>query len=96
MRLQFCNLNFYLHQKGCVESAICNCGNGVETLDHYFFHCTRYIVQRQAMLDTIQQLNINTPICYALLICGSNELDSHANISLTDIVIQFLMDTNRF
>lgn len=97
MRLRFCNLNFYLYQKGCIDSASCQCGNGPETLNHYFFVCDSFTDQRDNMLMHLG--NILTPgtnVDVDLLLTGRQEFDSLMNSAIVECVIEFIVGTNRF
>ena len=99
MRLRFCNLNFYLHQKGCVESAICQCGHGPETLEHYLFSCDLYDDQRYEMLTQLLNIPVLTPNMRCdvnLLLNGSQQFDLPSNSSIVTCVIDYIESTNRF
>ena len=97
MRLEFCNLNYDLFRKGCTESAVCQCGNSRETLDHYFCVCNLHAVQRTVMLEDINVIVLNRcNVNSNLLISGNADLDVLSNIAITDCVIKFLNDTRRF
>ena len=94
MRLRFCDLNFDLYSKGCVDSPLCPCGNGVENLQHYFFECDRFATQR---LDLIAVLgNLLVAHSAEILICGSNDLSEETNTSLHNAAIHFIVNTERF
>ena len=95
MRMQFCDLNFYLHRKGCIDSAMCNCGESDETLDHYFFHCRYYMQERFELLDSIQDI-VTCVLNYNLMIFGKIEFDNATNILIQNCVMKYVNDTGRF
>ena len=95
MRLRFCNLNFYLQQKGCIDSGICQCGHDLETLDHYFFTCALFAEQREELLLQIRNINENMTVDINLLLFGLPN-DSPTNSSLLEYVLSYIENTNRF
>lgn len=42
-----CMLNEYLHRIGQRTTALCDCGNDTETIQHFLFDCPRYEIQRK-------------------------------------------------
>ena len=100
MRLGFCDLLFYLHNKGCVESPTCVCGNGNENFYHFFFVCGRFIVQRQefqnAFADILLNNNCDLIPSVDLLLNGSTAVNEHINTLIHSAVTKYIADTNRF
>ena len=100
MRLRFCDLLFYLHSKGCVESPLCACRGGNETLHHFFFDCHRFIIQRREFFETINNILVHNNIGLAwsveIFISGSNDWNDNINTLVYNAVIKYIVDTNRF
>ena len=96
MRLQLCNLNYYLYQKGCIDSPLCRCGHGPETTEHYFFNCDLYNLLRIELLSQISNAVPNMNIDAHLLLHGSPQLDNLLNNSIVDSVIEYLNHSGRF
>ena len=42
-------LNGYLHNIKAVESNLCECGEAVESREHFIFHCVRWSEQREIL-----------------------------------------------
>ena len=56
-------LNNALHRIGVVESPSCSCGADVETVYHFFFQCSKYILLRnelQTEIITLGNFNLDT------------------------------------
>ena len=46
LRLGSAPLNAFLHSIGCAPAPDCLCGGGVETVEHYLLHCSKYAPAR--------------------------------------------------
>jgi hypothetical protein len=91
MRLRFCDLNYDLYNKGCIDSPLCSCGQSNETLQHYFYECDRYIAQRMELLGAV-----NNIVSVDVLISGSNDFNEEVNTSVYSATITYISDTHRF
>ena len=59
LRLGLCHLRDHKFRR-CFQDALnplCNCGNGTETLSHFFFHCPSFHTPRQTLLNNIRDIN---------------------------------------
>ena len=63
MRLEFSHLNDHLHKKQCVPSPLCQCGQKIETIRHYFFDCNLYCNERIRLYKkTCISITCHTPV----------------------------------
>jgi hypothetical protein len=60
-----------------IDSCYCNCDNYVENNEHYFFHCKLFVNQRNVMMNTIRDLELDISI-YNILY-GNSEFASTAH-----------------
>ncbi|KJZ67985.1 hypothetical protein HIM_12627 [Hirsutella minnesotensis 3608] len=51
LRTGMSRLNGYLHAIGATDSGLCECGQAQETVDHFLFRCTKWIVQRDILFE---------------------------------------------
>ena len=49
LRTGHCSLNSYLHRFGQIDSPLCECGTGPETVEHFLLECPCYSEQRTEM-----------------------------------------------
>jgi len=49
LRTGLCWLNHYIHRFGRKETPYCDCGNGKETVEHFFLECRKYAEQRKKL-----------------------------------------------
>ena len=70
LRMECSNLNHHLVVRHIQTSEDCECGAKTEDVDHYFFHCPRYAIQRNEMERKLQPLSLNTEINTKLLLFG--------------------------
>ena len=99
MRLEFSDLNDHLYSKGCVESPLCQCGHGNETIHHYLFDCNAptYAIPRQRMLTNLRQLvPPNVLLNSQIILGGIEDGDVQLNANICEAVCRFLLETNRF
>ena len=74
-------------------SPTCSCSEGVEDADHYFFNCSNYNNERDALLRATRDfypLNIYT------LLFGDENLTAEENTIIFTAVHTFIKDTRRF
>ncbi|KJZ68272.1 hypothetical protein HIM_12337 [Hirsutella minnesotensis 3608] len=51
LRTGMSRLNGYLYAIGATDSDLCDCGQAVETVDHFLFRCTKWIAQRDILFE---------------------------------------------
>ena len=57
-----CRLNYYLHLIDAKPSPLCRCLQGIESVDHYLFFCTKEDSNRQkTLLPACRILNLQFP-----------------------------------
>ncbi len=56
VRVGFCNLNYELYIKKCVQADNCVCGHTREDSKHYLLQCSNYTSQRNGMLDKVKTI----------------------------------------
>ncbi len=56
LRVGFCNLNYDLYIKNCVEAGNCECGHIREDSKHYLLQCSNYTSQRNVMVDKVKAI----------------------------------------
>jgi len=49
LRIGMSLLNDYLHKIKAVETNLCDCGEAVESREHFIFHCVRWSEQRKIL-----------------------------------------------
>ncbi len=57
LRVGFCNLNYDLYIKNCVETENCECGHITEDSNHYLLQCPNYTSQRNVMLEKVKTIS---------------------------------------
>jgi hypothetical protein len=76
-----------------VDSPHCICGEGFETVFHYFFVCKNFNNQRAALQATVTQIcNFDLET----LLHGNDNLNHDENSLIFDAVHKFFIDTKRF
>lgn len=58
LRLGHTRLNSTLHLMGKHPTALCECGQGIETVEHVLIHCQKYATEREIFRRTSQQIEI--------------------------------------
>ena len=102
LRVDFSDLKLHKfdHRFNC-DSPVCSCGQGSESSVHFFLHCQLYIGLRGALLDSVSEIIFNVPVypdqhmCYILLY-GSENFSSVANIMILESTIRYIKDSKRF
>ncbi|EMT71749.1 hypothetical protein FOC4_g10000419, partial [Fusarium odoratissimum] len=56
LRTGMARINSYLSRIGAVESDMCECGCGPETMEHFLFRCSRWEAERQVMRQIGQDM----------------------------------------
>jgi hypothetical protein len=86
-------LNGYLHNIKAVESNLCECGEAVESREHFVFHCARWTEQRKI-------LGVYTDgDDFSRLLGGKSAMDTDdwtPDMDAVRAVIHFTLATRRF
>ena len=86
-------LNGYLHNIKAVESNLCECGEAVESREHFVFHCVRWSEQRKI-------LGVHTDEDgFSRLLGGKSTMDTDdwaPDMDAVRAVIHFTLATKRF
>lgn len=101
LRNEKSQLNNDLFKDHLKDSPLCtNCNeNKHENKQHFFFECTKFTQQRTDMINRLQACPIlysNIVLNAEFLVTGSNTLSEEYNLQLTNIVSNFIKDTQRF
>lgn len=86
-------LNGYLHNIKAVESNLCECGEAVESREHFVFHCARWTEQREILGVYTNEGD------FPRLLGGKSAMDTDDWVSDTNAVravIHFTLATKRF
>ena len=94
LRNKCSNLNNDLYMNHLSPSPNCFCSQQEETACHYFFHCNNYAIERQDMLDKLNQLSLPTDL--DSLLYGNAPLSDDQNCELFKIVQDYIKSTKRF
>ena len=80
----------------------CSCGKGeVETSSHYLLHCSNYLEERLALLNTIRNidmsiLQLSDSKFTSVLLFGDTSFDNNKNTFILDATIDYIISTRRF
>ena len=82
-------------------SAICSCGNNMETSARFLLHCPHYSNERSTFLNTIRNINRhifdkNNLQTTETLLYGDSSLDNKRKTLILNATIGFLFATKRF
>lgn len=86
-------LNGYLHNIKAVESNLCECGEAVESREHFVFRCVRWSEQRKMLGAWTSEDD------FSRLLGGRSSTDTDdwtPNMDAVRAVIQFTLATKRF
>ena len=104
LRLGLSHLREHKLKRGFQNSLnpFCSCGKGeVETSSHYLLHCSNYLEEQLALLNTIRNidmsiLQLSDSKFTSLLIFGDNSFDNNKNTFILDATIDNIISTGRF
>ena len=85
-----------LFHANLIDNPSCMCGYSNETVEHYLLYCNRFTVQRTAMFNQINELNINIPITANVLLHGDDTLSKDENLIIFSEVHKFIKESKRF
>jgi hypothetical protein len=86
-------LNGYLHNIKAVESNLCECGEAVESREHFVFHCARWTEQRKILGVYTDEDD------FSRLLGGKSAMDTDdwtPDMDAVRAVIHFTLATRRF
>ena len=92
LRMKCSKLNYHLFLLHVAESPACSCGFDTEDANHYLLQCPLYLVERQALLQSVSNVNY---IDVNILLFGSKDLDFKTNQLIFAAVHKFIIDTKR-
>ena len=95
MRLSCSNLKAHLKSLHVTDDASCICGHNLEDVEHFFFYCTLYNVQRHSLFNSLQKLPINN-VNVDILLNGDPNVDIVINFQIFDAVHKFIESSERF
>lgn len=84
------NLNNDLFNNYLKDNNICQCGNGIEDAEHYFFKCPRFYEQRLTMFRETRQFH---PLSVSTLLIGKKDSCETDNIKLFKSVQKYIRDS---
>ena len=87
------NLNRDLFINHLRDDDLCECGQGKEDAEHFFFKCNVYNVARLKLFLDTRQFH---PLSCQSLLFGSKRLNDTDNNTLMTSVRTYIRDTNRF
>lgn len=94
LRQKCSTLKSDLFRCNLIESCLCSCGNYIESVEHFFFHCTHYTANREILIsdmyDLGYEININN------ILFGNPNFDVEKNCELFLVVQKFIIGTKRF
>ena len=104
LRLGLSHLREYKFKHSFQDSLnpFCCCGKGqVETSSHYLLHCSSYLEERLAVLNTIKNieksiLQQNDSKFTSVLLFGDTSFDNNKNTFILDATIDYIISTGRF
>ena len=80
---------------------ICICGDDIESINHFFLHCSEYCETRQTLFDNIQSidkmlLSQKESSLTHLLLYGDPKLNSNVNVFIFNSANKFKLSSGRF
>ena len=61
LRTEHCRLNQYLHRFKIVDNPNCECGHGIETVEHFLLHCRTHEKERKELRKKIGWRKMRIP-----------------------------------
>ena len=94
LRRRCSSLNSDLFRCNLIDHCHCTCGNSVETVEHFFMHCTLYVRHRVALLNGLNRLGFDFTIENILF--GNPDFDCEQNTDLFILIQNYICATKRF
>ena len=91
------------YRTGTSDTALCECGKGEETIEHFLLHCGIYAEARSDMMDCLKDIGCvsrskaNFTASKSLLLAPPNDNSNsrkHNNI-IKEALFQYISDTKR-
>ena len=89
------SLNFDLHNDHLLDYPTCACGAPLETVQHFFFDCPRYINYRQDLYHCLYQ-HEHSHYDLEIILNGCHDCDTNTNKFILDSITRYIIDTKRF
>ena len=89
LHLKCSSLKDHLFPKIVIDSDLCTCGK-IETAAHYLLHCPNYIFIRNAIIQTLGTINVQS------LIFGNSLKNENENRLVFETVSKYIARTKRF
>ena len=93
LRLRCSNLKAHLTSLHVIDNPLCHCNLGIEDNCHFFFNCPLYHIQREQLLDVVQQF---TRFDLNILLFGDDQLNLEQNKVIFEAVQKYIKDSHRF
>ena len=87
------NLNLYLCNNHIRDNPLCDCLRNVESAEHFFFECTRFMAPRTVLFNSTRQFH---PLNISTLFNGNKGLPLESNFNIFTSVKKFIKDSARF
>ena len=80
---------------------MCSCSSGIETMIHFFLHCTNFNIQRQTLSDKIATIDANIlteneDSIVNTLLFGKSNCEYSFNKAMLNVSIEYVLSTERF
>ncbi len=95
LRVGFCNLNYNLYIKNCVEAGNCEFRHIREDSKHYLLQCSNYTSQRNVMLDKVKTITNTKYVPPQHILNGYEKLNVNENMNIIQAVCHFILSTKR-
>ena len=97
LRMECSDLNYHLVQRHIQDNSKCDqCGPISEAPAHYLLQCPNYLTHRIEMKNKLESLDLKIDINSDILIYGSKKIDHIKNKQIMEIVIHFILASERF
>ena len=96
LRRNCSSLKSDLFRCNIIDICYCDCGNFVETVEHFFFICPRYTAQRENLFQGMR--NLHFELSLENILFGNSDIDANTcnNSRLFLLVQKFILDSKRF
>ena len=90
LRIGHVGVNEYLHRLNMIESALCPNCQEVETIDHFLLRCPKYAISRDALIVTVNKLNVDFT---SNILLGGGDHEVYKKKLITQALARFLIGT---
>ncbi len=95
LRVGFCNLNYDLYIKNCVEVGNCEWGHIREDSKHYLLQCSNYTSQQNVMLNKVKTITNTKYVPPEHLLNGYEQLSVNENMNIIQAVCDIILSNKR-